>query len=548
MKVRVTLLLITILVNGGLNYAQSPLFETKKWAATCQIWGFLKYYHPKVASGQLDWDAQLLEFIPKIRNINAQEELSQLFIEWIDELGPVKKSRKLNCKRVEYFEKNFNLSWIDSSECFSEELSAKLRFIEEYRYNGDQFYVKIRDNASKNIVVTNELDYVYADLQSEDIRLLALFRYWNKVEYFFPYKYQTDTPWGQVLNAMIPKFLNLNNNFEFLILELVVSIDDSHGWLQKEKMLVSYFQGLRASALLKYVEDKAVVVGFHNDSIGAEDGLQVGDVILKMNNQDIKTIFENNKQYILGSNTLRKKCISGSFLLNGMDSLMELKIRRGGKTFAKVVARYPYSAFDYKESRILESNYIKDSVGYINLKAIKISEIDSVMQSMDETKALIIDLRNGAYNKAPFIINYISSQKQEFYKELIPDVTYPGKFIFKNTYKVGGKGPNFYCGKVILLVDENVHSNGEFTTMCFQTGDDVTTIGSQTSGADGNISRFNMVGGYKTKFSGIGIFYPDGTETQRVGVKIDIPVEHTIEGVAAGRDEILEKAIEFINE
>lgn len=48
--------------------------------------------------------------------------------------------------------------------------------------------------------------------------------------------------------------------------------------------------------------------------------------------------------------------------------------------------------------------------------------------------------------------------------------------------------------------------------------------------------------------SGIGVFYPDGGQTQRVGVRIDEIVEPTIEGVKAGRDEVLERAIEIITD
>jgi hypothetical protein len=48
-------------------------------------------------------------------------------------------------------------------------------------------------------------------------------------------------------------------------------------------------------------------------------------------------------------------------------------------------------------------------------------------------------------------------------------------------------------------------------------------------------------------FSGLGVFYPDGTNTQRVGVRIDHYVTPTIEGIRTGRDELLEKAIELIN-
>ena len=63
--------------------------------------------------------------------------------------------------------------------------------------------------------------------------------------------------------------------------------------------------------------------------------------------------------------------------------------------------------------------------------------------------------------------------------------------------------------------------------MCLQTGDNVITIGSQTSGADGNTSQVNLVGGFKTWTTGIGIFYPDGRETQRKGVNIDIEIKPT---------------------
>ena len=55
-----------------------------------------------------------------------------------------------------------------------------------------------------------------------------------------------------------------------------------------------------------------------------------------------------------------------------------------------------------------------------------------------------------------------------------------------------------------------------------------------------------MVGGYKTMISGIGIFYPDGTKTQRKGVKIDIEVTPTLQGLIDGKDEVLQKAIEYI--
>ena len=47
--------------------------------------------------------------------------------------------------------------------------------------------------------------------------------------------------------------------------------------------------------------------------------------------------------------------------------------------------------------------------------------------------------------------------------------------------------------------------------------------------------------------SGIGVYYPDGTKTQRVGIVPDIEVKPTISGIRNGKDELLEKAIELIH-
>ncbi len=47
--------------------------------------------------------------------------------------------------------------------------------------------------------------------------------------------------------------------------------------------------------------------------------------------------------------------------------------------------------------------------------------------------------------------------------------------------------------------------------------------------------------------SGIGIYYPDGKETQRIGIIPDLEISPTIAGVRAGKDELLDKAIEIIS-
>ncbi|NCC08413.1 MAG: hypothetical protein EOM30_10355 [Clostridia bacterium] len=49
----------------------------------------------------------------------------------------------------------------------------------------------------------------YPAMRSDDtgMKLLALFRYWNIVKYFYPYKDITGENWDDVLREMLPQFV-----------------------------------------------------------------------------------------------------------------------------------------------------------------------------------------------------------------------------------------------------------------------------------------------------------------------------------------------------
>ena len=79
--------------------------------------------------------------------------------------------------------------------------------------------------------------------------------------------------------------------------------------------------------------------------------------------------------------------------------------------------------------------------------------------------------------------------------------------------------------------------------MGLRTAPKATVIGGTTAAADGNVSKIVLPGGIDTMISGIGVYYPDGKETQRIGIIPDIEIKPTIKGIREGRDGLLEKAI-----
>jgi C-terminal processing protease CtpA/Prc len=172
------------------------------------------------------------------------------------------------------------------------------------------------------------------------------------------------------------------------------------------------------------------------------------------------------------------------------------------------------------------------------------------MNSIMDTRGLIIDQRKitaSSTNIALALSDYLFPRKTAFVKITRGSINNPGTFSFDGQNTIGLKNANSYKGKVIILINEYTQSSMEYGTMALSAIPHAIVIGSNSAGANGNVSRFSLPGGINTQISGIGIYYPDGRETQRFGITPDIEVKPTIEGIRLGKDEVLEKAIEIIN-
>ncbi len=97
----------------------------------------------------------------------------------------------------------------------------------------------------------------------------------------------------------------------------------------------------------------------------------------------------------------------------------------------------------------------------------------------------------------------------------------------------------------MILVDEVTQSAAEYAAMAFRAAPGAIVAGSTTAGADGNVSSTPLPGGKEARISGLGVFYPDGTPTQRVGIVPDLVVYPTPQGIRDGRDEVLEAGVSF---
>ncbi|GHU69677.1 hypothetical protein FACS189413_08960 [Bacteroidia bacterium] len=134
---------------------------------------------------------------------------------------------------------------------------------------------------------------------------------------------------------------------------------------------------------------------------------------------------------------------------------------------------------------------------------------------------------------------------------ILPDVEHPGVYAWaKNIqYTIPDSIEcSHFKGKIIFLINECTQSFTEAKAWEARTNLHATLIGRSTSGALEHVIRFPLLENHTAIFSGIGAFSSDGTELQRKGIIPDIEVYPTMESIKAGKDEIKEAAIEYLNQ
>ena len=514
-----------------------------------RVWGFLKYYHPEIAKGNYNWDYELFRFLPKYTNIQSKSERDSLIICWINSLGGIKE-----CPKCKPTDKNASLkpdlTWINNQNT---NLKSKLLQVYNNRSQGQNYYIGMVSQIG-NPEFKNENAYSKMSYPDDGFRLLSLYRYWNIINYFFPYKHLMDNDWNKKLKVYIPLFLNAKDelSYELTAIQLIGDIQDTHANLWGGADKIDEWKGTNYSQLhVRFIENQLVVTDYYINDLKSEVDLKIGDVITKINGKSIDEIIKEKSKYYPASNTPTRLRDLSADLLRSNAKEIEIEFKSSDyMTQIKTLKLYPrdslniyrwYKTIEDKSYKMLENN-----IGYVTLQTIKQEDISKIKNEFKDTKGIIIDIRNYPSTFVPFSLgSYFGSSSTPFVKFTNGNVDNPGEFTFTKNLEIPSEGKT-YKGKLVVLVNELSQSQAEYTAMAFRAGNSTTIIGSTTAGADGNVSTIMLPGGLRTMISGIGIYYPNGGETQRVGIIPNIEIKPTLKGIREGKDELLEKAIEII--
>lgn len=514
-----------------------------------RVWGLLKYHHPQIGKGNYNWDYELFRFLPDYLTVKKTKQRDQMLIEWIESLGTVEKCQDCPVPDPEAFLKP-DLAWMND---LSPNLRNKLTEILESDRVEDHYYLSMQAGVG-NPKFKHENAYATMTYPDDGFRLLSLYRYWNMIHYFFPYRHLIDKDWNAILKEYLPLLLNAKDElaYELAMIQLIGEIKDTHANVWSGANKVDEWKGLFYPPIhVRFIEDQLVVTDYYNPEMRDEVGLLPGTVITHINGQEVdEMVRERNKYYPASNQPTRLRDISHDLLRSNSRTIDIQCQYDNGPSVSRQLRVFPKDSLNtyrwYPRDDRASYEMLDDNIGYVTLQTIKANDISSIKEDFKDTKGIIIDIRNYPSTFVPFLLgSYFVSSSAPFVKFTKGNDKIPGEFTFTETLEISNYSQT-YQGKLVVMINELSQSQAEYTSMAFRAGENTTIIGSTTAGADGNVSRFNLPGGLNTMISGIGVYYPDGTETQRVGIVPDKVVEPTIAGIREGRDELMEAAIDII--
>ncbi len=405
-------------------------------------------------------------------------------------------------------------------------------------------------------------DRSYAETRypSTEYRILAAYKIWAAFRYFFAYRDLMDEDWDQVFATFLPKFIAAKDAREYnlVVAEMVAHTADSHSSVRSEE-LTEFFGKAPVGLRLRLVEKKPVITEILDDTAKAA-GVQIGDILSKVDGESIVDRFNRESPYVSSSTPQWHGYRVMQRILNGPEgSLAALTIGgQDGRTrevSLKRASSYSATLRDQRTGDVIK--LLPGNIGYADLDRLMPEQVDGMFEKFRNTKAIIFDMRGYPHGTAWSIAPRLTSEKDVAAAvftgplSLGPDLPLGEMLTSSASYFFVQRLPTTdqwkYKGKTVMLIDERTISQAEHTGLFFEAANKTEFIGTPSAGANGDVTDFVVPGGITINLSGHDVRHANGGKLQRLGLQPSETVAPTINGIRKGRDEVLDKAIEYVS-
>lgn len=433
---------------------------------------------------------------------------------------------------------------------------------------------------------------------TKEERIFGLVTIYNAAKQHFAYFEQVPgLDWDQTFMDFLPLVEKEQSLLEYYqtLRRFTVLLQDGHTFVSlPDSIRLTQMGNLPAN--LDYIEEQWVVIErLPTEEILKED-LPPGSVVLSIQGLPAKDYIEKKVfPFVPGGTFQGKSGLMNKFRLFPAAEPIQLTLRYpNGSIHTRSLCPtsknnpikwrnlehiktwcWPWHQMQRFETRTLEDNILYIRYGRCSKETD--DRIAELVKSMETPlpKAMVLDLRGNVggstptrtvqhliskpvktfFFKTPCSISYVDARIQsarkkgrsaeEIVNEIFEDFPEYSPGWYSGSSSDIEPEKNHYDGPLAILTDRMTASAAEDLVVILQGNKRATVIGEPTHGSTGQPIFFDLPGGGKVQICTCLSRYPDGRSFVGVGVQPDVPVRRTIKGIAEGRDEVLDAALEF---
>ena len=345
-------------------------------------------------------------------------------------------------------------------------------------------------------------------------------------------------------------------DFGLLMHEFIALLNNSHSWYHDRTIFGSMLpMGFSWTHL-----DGGWVV-----TLSSIEGLQKGDLILKIDGKGIDEWYKELSKYFGGSNERARKSRLYSILAVTLPEQYSLQYQtRDRRVKEATISRATLKPTNYPlktEGRWL----VKDRLAYIKIPSFNSPEFQNdaleLLRQFKNAPTLIVDVRGNSGGSTPEKLTAALMNKPyrwwaestpltfglfRYYSEARPNIELNEYFRYAQLQWRGEENlpdTGAYSGKLIILTDGKTGSAAEDFTVPFKDNGRALIIGETTNGSTGQPYMFGFGDGISIGIGTKRAYMPNGAEFEGIGIEPDIRVQPVREDFYTERDRVLERAI-----
>lgn len=364
---------------------------------------------------------------------------------------------------------------------------------------------------------------------------------WNVARHFYPYWSVIEVDWDAALAKWLAEqpLTQSRAQLRDALRRLAAPLEDGHASIADPKSAAA--RGFLPVSV-RPLGDRWVI-----DASRLPEKARAGDVILAVDGRPAQQWFAQRLELVSGSPQLRRWRAARELVMGVEGASIALRLARGRETVEVTLA--------YQSGRPLEGprpaalHEVRPGVHYVDVTRFDRAAFDKALETLKGARGIVFDLRGYPARDAVALVPFWLRGEDTAQWMFVPRFDKPfGES--GSAWSVGWQArPNGALDKPlkVALVDARAISYAESLAAYFPDQKVGPLVGEPTAGTNGNVARATLPSGMTFFFTSMRVTRHDGTTlVHGKGIAPDEAASPTLEGLRAGRDEVLERAAALV--